>query len=216
MKRSTFLFAAVLCAGLLLTGCHKTNCRATASAAASAASSSQAVASSCPDVSSQPDISLQIDPDVSQPDDVSNQGGLVNTIRTDNDDFNKKFQKNPIDAAYIESMNNALSTVDMEETANKYAKLWEKEIIHAYASLKTSLASDPAKWSTVETEQKTWEKGKDAALKKITDEAMAGGGTVARVQASSDVMEYYRKRAAALYLRLYEVDPNYTYAYTAG
>ena len=217
MKRNAFVFAAALYAVLLFSGCRKTvACQAVAPAGSAPVSSRGAslradVSSAA--VSSQAEVSSQENMDVSQPGAIENQGGMVKTIRTDNAGFNAKFQKNPLDAAYVSEMKKALSNVDAVKVSDKYAGLWEKEIIHAYAALKKELAADsPAKWRQIEASQKSWESGKDAALKKIGDDAAAAGGSLGQVQAASDTMEYFRERAAALCLLLYGVDPNYTYA----
>ena len=218
MKRKTFVFAAALCAALLFSGCRKADSQViapVASAPSSQAASSQAAEASSQAVSSaQGGASSEADAEVSQPGSVESQGGIVKTVRTDSEKFNQLFSKNPLDQAYAAEMNNAISTVDMEKVSDKYAGLWEKEVIYAYAALKKNLASGSAeKWKQVEAGQKTWESGKAAALKKISDDAAAAGGTSARVQASSDAMEYYRARAAALYRMLYDVAPDYGYAY---
>ena len=215
MKRNVRIFAVLLCAALLLPGCHKTDPAATVPAntvpASSQTDSSQAPVSS--DASSQAASSEPAASEDVRQNNASSQGGIVKTAGTDSKEFNEKFSKNPLDQAYKAEIQKALTTADMEKVADKYAGLWEKEIIHAYAALKKDLPSDSAKWKQIEADQKAWESGKDAALKKIGDDAMAQVGTYARVQASSDGMEYYRSRAVQLYRQLYDCDKNYTYAF---
>lgn len=217
MKRNVRIFAVLLCAALLLPGCHKTDDAAVAPAntvpASSQADSSQAPSSDAP--SSQAASSEQTASQEARQSNASSQGGIVKTAGTDSKEFNEKFSKNPVDASYTKEIKKAIATADMEKVFDKYAGLWEKEIIHAYAALKKALPSDSAKWKQIEADQKAWESGKDAALKKIGDDAMAQGGTYARVQASSDGMEYYRSRAVQLYRQLYDCDKNYTYAFAA-
>lgn len=213
MKRSVWIFSAVLCAALLLSGCQNKATQCLADAPSSAASVSSSAASAAP--FSQVASSVQASSAVKQPAGISSQGGIVKTIGTDSKSFDEKFKKNPIDASYAKAINQAISNLDMVKVSDKYAGLWEKEIIHAYAALKKDMASDSAKWKQAEDSQKSWESGKDAALKKIADDASAMGGSQARVQASSDGMEYYRARAAVLYRQLYDYDKNYTYAFAA-
>ena len=213
MKRNVWIFAVVLCAALLLPGCGKTDCPATASSGVTS-SSALAVSSEAP--SSQAASSEQSVSEETRQGDVSSQGGIEKTISTDSKEFNEKFKKNPIDASYVSDIKKAFSNLDTAKVSDKYAGLWEKDIIHAYAALKKDLSADAAKWKPIEADQKSWESGKDAALKKIGDDAMEQGGTLARVQASSDAMEYYRSRAAKLYRQLYDYDKNYTYAFTAS
>lgn len=217
MKRNVRIFAVLLCAALLLPGCHKTDDAAVAPAntvpASSQADSSQApVSSDAP--SSEAASSEQAASESVRQSNASSQGGIVKTVSTDSKEFNEKFSKNPLDPAYAAEIKKAITTADMEKVLDKYTGLWEKEIIHAYAVLKKDLPSDSAKWKQIETDQKAWESGKDAALKKFADDA-AQGGSLARVEASSDGMEYYRSRAAQLYRQLYDCDKNYTYAFAA-
>lgn len=212
MKRNVRIFAVVLCAALLLPGCRKTtNCLA-AAPSGTAPSSGQAV-------SSQADSSEAADSETAQSaaepyvqGGTVSQGGIVKTIRTENTKFNEKFMKNPIDVKYAAEMKKVFSNLDMAKVSDQYAGIWEKEIVHAYAALKKCLSSDSAKWQQIEADQKAWESGKDAALKKIGDNAAAMGGSMARLQASSGAMDFYRDRAAQLYLKLYECNKNYTYA----
>ncbi len=217
MKRSVCIAAAALCAALLLSGCHRTNCAATASSVAEPVSAPGAAASQ--EVSSETPSSQAVSSGTSaseavQPGSVSSQGGIVKTISTDSKKFNEKFKKNPIDASYAKAIQKAFSNTSMEEVFDKYVGVWQKEIDHAYSTLKKDLASDPAKWKQAEDGQKAWKNGKDAALKKIADDAAEAGGSYAQVQASSDTMEYYRERAAALYRMLYDCDKNYAYAFS--
>ena len=218
MKRNVRIFAVLLCAALLLPGCHKTDPAATVPAntvpASSQADSSQApVSSDAP--SSQAASSEQAASDSVRQNNASSQGGIVKTVGTDSKEFNEKFSKNPLDQAYKSEIKKAITTADMEQVLDKYTKLWEKEIIHAYAALKKDLPPDSAKWKQIEADQKAWESGKDAAIKKFGDDAAVQGGSLARVEASSDGMEYYRSRAAQLYRQLYDCDKNYTYAFAA-
>ncbi len=213
MKRNVWIFAAVLCTVLLLSGCQNKTTQCLATAPSGAASISSSLSSKTP--SSKAASSEQTSSEAKQPAGVSSQGGIVKTIGTDSKSFDEKFKKNPIDASYSKAINQAISNLDMVKVSDKYAGLWEKEIIHAYAALKKDMASDPAKWKQVEAGQKSWESGKNAALKKIADDAAAVGGSQAQVQASSDGMEYYRARAVVLYRQLYDYDKNYTYAFAA-
>lgn len=149
------------------------------------------------------------DPDDSQP-------GRVLDITTDNKKFDQKFSENPIDKAYIKESDEAVSTVDMVNVSQKYAELWQKEIDHAWSELSQKMATDSSKKpAALKAEQQKWEDGKEAALKKIADDAYSAGGSMAEVNAASQKMDFYRSRAAQLYRELYDYEAEYSYAYSA-
>ena len=212
MKRNVRIFALLLCAALLLPGCGKKECPAAAPSGvtpASAQAASSKTAGSRQTAGSEAQSGASSEKVGTVP-----QGGMVKTIRTDSQSFNEKFKKNPIDQDYVSEMKKALSNVDMAKVSDKYAGIWEKEISNAYGKLKNALAADSTmKWKQIETGQKTWETGKDAALKKIGDDAAAAGGSLAQVEASSGAMDYYRSRAAELYRQLFDYDKNYAYQF---
>lgn len=211
---SSILAAAMALTLLALPGCshHQTKEAAakpasSSSSQVSSAASSQAVSPEKNQSSSR--VSTPAGPSESQP-------GPVLKITTDSVAFNQKFAANPIDKAYIKESNRAVSTVDMVNVSQKYAGLWQKEIGHAWKELsekmKTDSGGQPAK---LQAEQKKWENGKSAALKKISGDALASGGSMAEVNKASQEMDFYRNRAAQLYRELYRYQSNYSYAYKA-
>lgn len=139
--------------------------------------------------------------------------GAVGKIQTEDKDFNKKFAANPIDKAYIADSVNAVSNQDMVTTANKYADIWKKEIDSAFGKV-TGLAQG-AQLETIRADQNDWLTEKTAALKKISDDARASGGSMAQVTEATGVMNFYRARAVEVYQQLYSYDKNYTYGFGA-
>lgn len=217
MKKSVLFLALALSAVLAFTGCSKQNDASSAVTAnttpeSQPASSEQVVSQEVQ--SSQAEASSQaVSSSAVQRGSVS-QNGPVKTIQTENADFNKKFQDNPIDKKYISDMKKAVSNIDMAKVSNQYAAVWQKEVAHAYTALQDALRADSTtKWNEIEADQKSWESGKEAALSKIASDAQAAGGSMAQVDAASGTMNYYRSRAAKLYSELYSLNKNYTYAY---
>lgn len=212
--RPVFLPAALAALTVLLSGCSLLN-RASNSSSVPAQSSSSA-AESAPPSSSQP-ASSEEDPAsghaVTPNEPAQSQPGRVLDITTDNAEFNRKFAENPVDKAYIKESDKAVSTIDMVNVSEKYAGLWQKEIDHAWSELTKKISTDSSgKPAKLKAEQKSWEDGKTAGLKKISDEALAAGGSMAQVNEASAVMDFYRSRAAQLYRELYDYDKNYSYA----
>jgi uncharacterized protein YecT (DUF1311 family) len=212
MKR-TALFVAVAAVAVLFSGCslfsHKTDSSAVPAASFPSASSENHSQTG----SSENPISSHI---VTPAASAQSQPGRVLSIETDSQKFNRKFAGNPIDKAYIRDSDKAVSTVDMVNVSQKYAKVWKKEISHAYGELtKKMIADSSGKPVKLKAEQQKWEKGKDAALKKISSDALSGGGSMAEVDEASKTMDFYRSRAAQLYRELYDYASNYSYAYSS-
>ena len=217
MKKAGWIFGAALCAALLFSGCGVTDLPVASSGTASA-SSRVKIEETVPSKSTSSAAASSKAPAASQNGQgrASGNEGIVNTVSTSNDAFNKKFKDNPIDAKYAAEMNNAATTAQIVGAADKYADLWSKEIDHAYAELKKSLASDASKWNEVQAGQKSWESGKAAKLAEIAQTEQSGGGSMAQITAANSAMEFYRSRAAQLYSILYGYEPNYAYAFAAN
>lgn len=215
MKRAGLIFGAALCAVLLFSGCGD----ADIPAASSKASHIVLEADSSAQVSSGPASAAAASSAADARTPAGRGSGnedVVNPVSTDSEAFNIKFKNNPIDAKYAAEMDDAESTTDIVKVSDKYTDVWSKEIDHACAELKKALASDTGKWSGVESGQKAWEAGKDAEIQKINAQAQVDGGSMARITAASEAMEYYRSRAAELYRVLYGVEPDFTYAFSAN
>jgi hypothetical protein len=217
MKRHFLLsiLAGVLALALLvLPGCSHHQAKEAAATPASSSSMASSTASSQQEASSEENQDSSQTSALSGP--SESQPGPVLKITTDSAAFNQKFADNPLDKAYVKESNQAVSTVDMVNVSQKYAGLWQKEIDHAWKELlekmKTDSSGQPAK---LQAEQKKWEAGKSAALKKINSDALAAGGSMAEVNEASQVMDFYRNRAAQLYRELYQYESNYSYAYKA-
>ena len=135
--------------------------------------------------------------------------GQVLPVETEDPGFDEKFADNPIDQAYIQDNNQAISNKDMVEVSQKYAEIWREEVAYAYETLLEKVSDD--RKATLESEQQAWSDGTEAALEEFRADAQAVGGTMAQVDEASRVMDYYRSRAVELYEELYAIDPNYTY-----
>jgi uncharacterized protein YecT (DUF1311 family) len=209
-------FAAVL---FLFSGCSLWKGKDNSSSAVPAASfgSSSAESSQQQNSSALPSNQAQSPSSVSSAgansrEPSESQEGPVVTIQTDSKYFNAKFKNNPIDKKYITESNNAISSVDMVNVSDKYAKIWQQEIDYAYKELTAKIKSaSSSKQKTLKAEQEKWEKGKEAAIKKISDNAYSTGGSMASVEEASGIMDFYRSRAAQLYRELYDYEKEYSY-----
>lgn len=128
---------------------------------------------------------------------------------TDDAAFNEVFAQNPIDAHYNQS--GAASVQEMVQTATECASLWQTEIDAAYQKLLNIMDAGFAQALTAEQDE--WLAGQQAELEKIQTKAAGEEGSNASLVAANLTMQYYRERAAELYLKLYSYDKNFTYAY---
>lgn len=206
-----------------LTGCNLfKNGGGDSSAPASSSSQPPAAISSSSDSSVAPQSSEQeassssskastVTSNANQVKTSSSTDQLVFPIQTNDKAFDALFKKNPIDASYIANAGSAYSNAALTKLNQQYASYWQAEIDSAYKKLlETANSTDKA---TFKTEQEQWVNATPAALKKISKDVLAAGGSAPQVEVSSKIMEYYRTRAAQVFKELYGYDKNYTYAF---
>ncbi len=146
--------------------------------------------------SSEPESSEEEEPQSSQ------TGEVVDTITTDDENFNTLFAENAIDQAYRDGQDEAYSTTDMLNLATEFTNIWKNEVDSAYKRLLD--AAGEAEKEEFRAEQEQWVAETPDALQKIAEEAEAAGGSMAQVTGAGATMEYYRARAAQLYRELYD------------
>lgn len=217
MKRSVSTLAALAALTVLLSGCSLFS-RLTGAQSSSAPPQSSSSAAESRSQAPPQSASSQENPAsghvVTPGEPAESQPGRVLTVTTDSEAFDRKFADNPIDKAYISESDQAVSTVDMVNVSQKYAGVWQDEVDHAYSLLTTKMSTDSSgKPAQYRAEQKSWEDGKAAALKKISSDALAAGGSMAEVDAASAVMDFYRSRAAKVYRELYDYDKNFEFGF---
>ncbi len=219
----TVICAAAVSVAMLLGGCSSfknkeavqtgTNTAQSSSSGSTSSSGSRPASEKSGETSEEPSSQTQKN-DLVIPESGS-QPGPVADVETENDEFNKKFKDNPIDKKYIEEMNDAVSNLDMVNVSQKYGEIWQKEINYAYKCLEKYMETDTGKNPALyKAEQKTWESGKESSLKKINSQAAEAGGSMAGVNESAAVMDFYRSRAAKIYSELYTYNKDYTYKFS--
>ena len=213
------IFPALLAAAVLLAalaGCtgdkSPDNTQSSSAAPPSSPSSegSSAPGSSAPNGGTPSSQASSVEP---APEPPESSPGQVLPVETDDKAFDEKFKENPIDKAYIQDNNAAISNKDMVAVSEKYAGIWREEAAYAYETLLGKVSDD--RKDTLKAEQKTWSDGTEAALQAFHDDAQAVGGSMAQVDEASRVMDYYRSRATTLYKEYYSIDKNYPYHFTA-
>lgn len=218
IKRYALILLTVIMLVTALGGCKgKGNGEISSSAGTSASSQESSMESSAASQtseastasrsdSSQADLESSSQEENSQSD--GSQGGEASNVIYSGD-FQIKFQENPIDAAYQAEQGE--TTTEMVQAASKYAGIWEQEADAAYRALMEATPEDGK--AAVQDDQEAWLAGKEAALDQIRAEAAAVGGSLARVTANIETMNFYRERAKELYQKLYRLQPDFTFAY---
>ena len=160
----------------------------------------------------EPEHSSNEDPSI--PEDSSSSESLLPPADTENAAFNEKFSTNAIDAAYAEEIDVATSISEMVRICGEYTDLWSKEVDNAYMHLLA--ASDEEHYSDYKADQESWVSEKDGKIAEITAAAQEQGGSMALLNGSSQVMNFYRARAMYLYEELYQYDPEFSFAFQAN
>lgn len=124
---------------------------------------------------------------------------------TDNEEFNELFAKNNIDAQFQQEIREAENESDMRSVTIKYAELWKAEVDNAYNKLNTLLEDVPAEQEKLVQSQEEWSASLGDIEAGFKQDAASEGiqGTQAMLAADSAMMNYYKGRAAVLYLQIY-------------
>lgn len=128
-------------------------------------------------------------------------------------DFESYFETNPIDPAYQETFNQAVSNTEMVRIANQFADIWKQEIESGYQKLLSAAPGEEQ--ADIEKQQAKWQTESQGRIDEIVQKAQETGGTMGNVQSAVDVMNFYRERAKEVYASLYEYDQNFPFVYQA-
>ena len=124
--------------------------------------------------------------------------------------FEQKFSQNPIDADYQADSKKALSMVDMVGLADRYSEIWLNEEAAAYDFLLEK--SSPDDKEAIKKEQEDWVNQKSQDLSQIQMQT-SSMGNMANLEYSSRTLSYYKNKTKALYEKIYQIDPNFSYHY---
>ena len=126
---------------------------------------------------------------------------------TDNEKFNELFDSNSLDAAYTEEMlNNGITTAQMREITQKYSEKWKEEADKAYNQLSELLADQPDDKADLDKTQTDWKNGTESVVSSYYEEGRSGEhGTMGMIVADTNVLNYYKARAAVLYEQIYNI-----------
>lgn len=220
LRTTALLFAACLFASLTLTGCGWFNSSnppagdlpsdkisSLSDVSSSASTPSQPGTNSAGDATGTTEAPSSIPEN--QQDESIPMPAHSETPPTNDTAFNEVFARNPIDAHYNGS--GAASVQEMVEIATECASLWQTEIDSAYQKLLEVMDASASK--TLTSEQDKWLAGQQAELEKMQSKASNEEGSNAALVVANLTMQYYRERAAELYLKLYSYDRNFAYAY---
>lgn len=224
MNRKLQKIIAVLCAGALcvslLAGCSLWGENSSSSSPDSSSASSQNSTENSTESSATPDSSAGEEESSSQSSEESSGNSMEDTssehsdilpdISADDPDFAVLFSANPLDAAYTAELEDATSTGKMIGIINKYLELWKVEVDAAYRTLMEKTTGDAKE--DIRSQQETWINETDANIQAIQD-GVEGDGSARQLEIASQIMAYYRARAATLYSQLFQIDPDFSFVY---
>lgn len=216
---------AVLCAGIMgiftLSGCSLFYTQSSSDTSDdSLQSSSQNSSQSASESTPTSDSSTEGESSASESSEESSQSTMEDTssehsdilpdISADDPDFAIIFSENPLDADYTAELEDATSTGKMITIINKYLDLWKNEVDAAYRTLMEKTSGDAKE--DIRTQQETWIDETDDNIQAIQD-GVEGDGSARQLEITSQIMAYYRARAATLYSQLFQIQPDFTFAY---
>lgn len=189
-------------------------------ASSDTASSEPSYISSEPSTNSEPSSDTETPSDSSDIPDVSfssssstsseGHSSILPDISADDPDFALLFSQNPLDIDYNAELDEATSTGKMAGTISKYIDLWKVEVDSAYQALMQKTSGEAK--SAIREEQSEWVSGTGAAIESIQNSA-SGNGSARQLEIAGQILSYYRARAATLYSQLFQIEPDFSFAY---
>lgn len=225
MNKKLQKIIAVVCAGMIcasmLAGCSLFNIGSSSDTSEdSSQGSSQSSSQSSEESTPAPDSSKEEESSSSESSEESSESTMEDTssehsdilpdISADDPDFAIIFSENPLDADYTAELEDATSTGKMINIINKYLELWKTEVDAAYRTLMEKTSGDAKE--DIRTQQETWIDETDDNIQAIQD-GVEGDGSARQLEITSQIMAYYRARAATLYSQLFQIQPDFTFAY---
>ena len=222
MNKKLQKIIAILCAGALcvslLAGCSLLGGDSSSSTSSSSStfseSSTDTESSTTPESSAGAEESSQESSQESSgnsmEDTSSGHSDILPDISADDPDFALIFSENPLDAAYTAELEDATSTGKMIGIINKYLELWKDEVDAAYRTLMEKTSGDAKE--DIRSQQETWINETDSNIQAIQD-GVEGDGSARQLEIASQIMAYYRARAATLYSQLFQIDPDFSFVY---
>ena len=143
--------------------------------------------------------------------DDENMGGNNYThnlipISTDNENFNKFFSANSIDAKFCEELKYCNSTAEMLSKTSEYAQAWYNAVFNGFDMLVDLLDGQDEQIQKLNSELEAWTETISETLNEYEQEAKDNGGsTINMLEAANKIMLFYRNQASEYYKQVYEL-----------
>ena len=157
----------------------------------------------------QPEASSAVVSSHTAPSSVESEASSSEAPSESGNDFEAVFAANALDADYEAQMETVSTTREIISVANTFAGLWNTEISNAYTQL---LTTDGIDVKAIEADQRDWYNNLSDELEKI-QQSVEGDGSTTQTERAILIKDFYREKAKALYEQLYQINPDYTYAY---
>ena len=124
---------------------------------------------------------------------------------TDNEEFNKLFEKNKLDKEYNEKLKDALSGAQMLSVTNEFSGKWKNAEEAAYKALLEKLEKLETEKDKLVSSEKDWSSN-IKNVEESRDHEAERGGTEALLSDSAEVLNRYKSRTAVLLEQIYSLD----------
>lgn len=131
---------------------------------------------------------------------------------TGDEEFNKLFEENQIDQQYKLSAMECETVADMRSIAQSYAQVWSDHADKAYEKLYELLEEYPSEREKLYESNLNWKNGINEAEARFLAEN-ENGGTNGLLAADTSMLNFFKYRAAYLYLQIYELTGSFSPEY---
>lgn len=124
---------------------------------------------------------------------------------TDNEEFNKIFEKNKLDKEYNDKLKDAMTNAQMLSATNEYSGKWSKAEEAAYKALLKKLDKLETEKNKLISSEKDWSSN-IRTVEESRDHEAEGGGTEALLSGSAEILNRYKSRTAVLLEQIYSLE----------
>lgn len=128
---------------------------------------------------------------------------------TDNDEFNRLFEENETDKQYKLDAMECETIMDMRNLAQDYGNKWKAQEGASYEKLYVLLEEYPAEREKLYESELNWKASVEEAEERFR-EAFEGDGSAGLLEVDASMLNYYKYRAAFLYLQIYKLTGSFS------
>ncbi len=128
---------------------------------------------------------------------------------TDNDEFNRLFEENETDKQYKLDAMECETIMDMRNLAQDYGNKWKAQEGASYEKLYVLLEEYPTEREKLYESEMNWKASVGEAEERFR-EAFESDGSAGLLEVDASMLNYYKYRAAFLYLQIYKLTGSFS------